>query len=928
MDRVKMPELIRGEWIWKKSLLGRADSFMFARKEFTVDCTGIEADFWISAHCSYQLFINGRFVGFGPRANNNPNSSYVDQYNVSYYLQSGANVISVLIYYTVPMLCRREIKTPGVWCQLNMEQEPLVWSDKSWDVHEGKCFNYRRARVSPALGMTEFVNLKEYPVGWDDISYALPSGWNKADSTVPVKEFGASLEPSPLLPNSLEENESFKLLHKGSFKSNCACTHISFEEVFQGMEGVYAATSFIFSDDDVMMPVKIYSDDPFKFFCNNRLVKADLGCGTVECSDNNAEIPVKKGWNRFLIIQNTSINSIGMMLVFPKIKQNDLQLFQDTIQDAPLCWNIAGPLKLPLPEATPSLKFERLRSTSYLPSENNILDVNSYLQTCCFKQSADNIDLSVGAEEYLLFKLSSLKYGFPYVEFDAQEDDLIDFTFGHRLNGNGFPVMERGIKGTHTVIAREGGNSYIKFKPAECFYLLVTVRKAQSKVKINQLTFDEMLRSQRNETSFRCSDEELNHIWNVGKKVLKRSSAFIYQDEPYADYSCYLFDSYISGINMISAYGDYFLSETRLRQFASTQFENGDIPALSFGKAFKSQINQMFFFPVWLNYQYKSSGNDALLTEMLPHLDMTFEFFESLLDDETGLLRDVNLHFDLKCVLNKSADRHEGISTELNSLYCRYLLSAGEIYRSAKRPETLAKCFRMASDIAQKIKIFNLAPDGKLFAKYSEHGVQAADKDPLSNILALYSGVAPITSFESIFYEFFNFDKPFARFPELTDNPYFTFLFLETLFALDQCKWAIKYLKDYWGRRIDADAVAWKVSPGSEDVAITEFVNGNSIVPNVFLIREVAGVRVAEPGYSTIYFNPAVSVLDWAEVMIPTNYGKIKVRWEIVEDGSLDVTIDAKFPLKVLPEMTPEMIKNTTFRLGGNVSLLDPESAG
>ena len=62
--------------------------------------------------------------------------------------------------------------------------------------------------------------------------------------------------------------------------------------------------------------------------------------------------------------------------------------------------------------------------------------------------------------------------------------------------------------------------------------------------------------------------------------------------------------------------------------------------------------------------------------------------------------------------------------------------------------------------------------------------------------------------------------------------------------------------------------------------------------------------------------------------MIPTIYGKLRVKWEILEDGSIDATIDAKFPLKVVPELPPELIAKSTFRLGESVILLDPASGG
>ncbi|MDD5599987.1 MAG: alpha-L-rhamnosidase C-terminal domain-containing protein, partial [Victivallaceae bacterium] len=167
---------------------------------------------------------------------------------------------------------------------------------------------------------------------------------------------------------------------------------------------------------------------------------------------------------------------------------------------------------------------------------------------------------------------------------------------------------------------------------------------------------------------------------------------------------------------------------------------------------------------------------------------------------------------------------------------------------------------------------------------------------------------------------------PFAKSPEQSDLPYFSFLFAETMFALGQTMWMLEYLKDYWMRRIDKKSSAWLVRPDAKEVATTDFFRGNTISPNIFLLREVAGVRIAEPGYTTIYFNPAIDFVKWAKLLLPTVYGSIRVEWERMDDGSLEVIIDAKFPIKVLPELSAEILKQTTFNLGKSVTLLDFEA--
>ena len=154
MTEPRRPGRIQGEWIWKNSLLNHPDSFLLMRKEFVCNLVELETNLWISANCAYQLFINGRFVGFGPRAHQNCGTSYIDLHEVTYYLESGINVIAVLVYYNADQGgCNKH--TPGLWCQMEAQGKIILCSDSTWAVREGGCFCTPRARISKDQGMSQ-----------------------------------------------------------------------------------------------------------------------------------------------------------------------------------------------------------------------------------------------------------------------------------------------------------------------------------------------------------------------------------------------------------------------------------------------------------------------------------------------------------------------------------------------------------------------------------------------------------------------------------------------------------------------------------------------------------------------------------------------------------------------------------------------------
>ncbi len=214
-----MPAKIRAEWIWKKSLLFSTNSFLFLRREFEIDEGLAEADIWITAHSSYQLFINNRFIGFGP-APSGSQVSYADRYDVSDYLNLGINVIGILVYFNSPQQVVQS-KQPGLWCQLDIDQKPKVWSNQTWMAHHARCFEQSRARMYPTFDFNESVDLNGYPWGWrepldDDTTH----GWHDVDFYAKTEELGINIKESPLKEKRLDGVYNITPLHKGSFSPN------------------------------------------------------------------------------------------------------------------------------------------------------------------------------------------------------------------------------------------------------------------------------------------------------------------------------------------------------------------------------------------------------------------------------------------------------------------------------------------------------------------------------------------------------------------------------------------------------------------------------------------------------------------------------------------------------------------------------------
>ncbi len=928
-----MPTKIRAEWIWKKSLLYNNNSFLFVRREFNIDAGLSEADIWITAHSAYQLFVNGIFVGFGPTPSGGW-IDYADRYDVSDYLNLGINVISILVHFDRPQQVSRT-SHPGVWCQLDIDQRPKVWTNQTWMVNASDCYEQSRSRRFPAFDFNEAVDLSSYPWGWmEALNDESISGWRDVDFVASPASLGIEIKESPLKAKKLDTVRNIAPVYRGKFEldSSKTVSYATFKECFQPtLRSTYAAKTFIFCDEAKDIKVTVISDDPYKFFCNSDLVCHKSPVNNYSLENNplihHATIKLKYGWNSLLFVQTTHENSMGFFVVFD---DPNVELRHDTLEEAEHAWNLVGPLKMPLSLAGPSINFERLHKVLFKPSKENIADIASYLNLCKFEKYEESDSLNgkifLKEGEYVTLALDSLRYGFPCFDCGGKEGDILDYTFGMQIDENGAVLMQGRNKSSHTTIMKNLRSPWLKFSPVLCKYMMVSVRKSARNVNVKFNEFFEYMLPTENSTIFSCSDDNINTIWRAGKNTFKHSAVHMPLNTLRPNQHLYMIDAYIQSLNAATIFGDYSYSEAYLRKFAEVQFENGNVPVISPESGYKNQFDHLFIFPVWLSYHYRANPNPQLVRDMVPHLMMIFDFFETIRAKHDTLLPVLDQNI---WTFADVSDDTGTISFLTNALYCRFLLSCRELYQTVGLKASAHHYWNIAVDISLKLKKVAYSKEKHLFCDYIINGKPDNEYSFIPNVMGLYSGIHSSNEFKNVMDNFFDASTPYDQLPKETKNPYFNFIFLEILFALQEKDWAFNYLKDFWLERLNKDLLVWEndIVNYSEQNMPDDLHSGGSISPNFFLVRELAGVRLAEANYSAFYFNPGFEILDWAKLIIPTDNGKLHVEWKKLPDSGLEITIDSDFPVRVVPELTEEMLADSIFQLGANVTLLDPSSA-
>ena len=920
MSKVRLPAGICGDWIWLKDHAVR-DSFLLFRKEFSADFSDNDVDLWISANTAYQLFINGRLVGFGPAGHHSTAGCYIDQHSIGFFLEPGRNVIAVKALYNTSCSGDVDRRPPGLWCQMTAGEKLVLCTGDDWDVIPADFCSGRRPQTAPGEGLTNLFHSELCPAGWSSVDVTKGTVWRKPDMIVALENFPLRPELYPMpAPVIAAENPVFKLFSLGKVTAVPAWTAVQFDVDRAGDGETFSAAGYVFSEKTENVRILLYSDDPFKLYCNNQPV-ADLLRANGE---NHFVLQFVPGWNRLLLVQTPASFSMGFMMVFPdRTQEDDLVVRQDTIDSAAPGWCVAGPLRLTMNEATPSLRFDRLQVSTYDCRISSIPCMEALLDHSKMETNGGGDDLKpMKTGEFRVWKLPAAAYGFVRVSVEAGLGDIVDISVA---SGCGIKNALPGISGqrsTGSMVCRRGTSSYLLFMPENCLYASVFIRSASGSVKIVSVEFYEFTREFFREAEFRCADDTLNRIWNAGKLTMKRNASFVPLADSRVSQDVFLFDAYADAVNASTLIGDGVYIAAKLRQFLDFQLENGDIPAITHGRRRQSQLHHMLFLPRWIMHNYSFSGSIVELERSLPALDFVRDFFESMIDPDYGLLVFPADWHKADSRLSRVDFRNGRISSCLNSLFCRFLLSASDVYRvSGSRSGEAGHCLVMAEKIAKQVRKFCKDPETGLFYSWADKDRKDSSFDCFCNFCAMYGGIMDPDDFETFFFRFFNYDPPFDKFDSMT--PYSSFLFTEMMFACGQRRWIYRYLKDYWSKRLTADDSGW-ISENTGTVNGNQFSNGMVISPNVFLVKEILGLRSGDSGQNTMFFYPGVDFVDSAEGIVPLNNGRIFVKWTRTEDGGLEVVLDSNIPVAIMPEMSGDRLKRTSFQVSDQVTLLKP----
>ncbi len=483
-------------------------------------------------------------------------------------------------------------------------------------------------------------------------------------------------------------------------------------------------------------------------------------------------------------------------------------------------------------------------------------------------------------------------FGYFEVELADSEGGVVELSYGESLNTTVLDTwrMSKGPQ-TYRPVERRGGR-----------YLMLTFKDCPGPVKIRRVVCYRRSYPVQHLGEFRCSDETLNRIWEVGKYTVQMCMQDHYEDCPFREEALYCGDIAVGAKLSYYAYGTQDLARKGLRQFARIQRANGLIPAI--GPA-PTEIGYLPEYPAFwvvsLWDYFIHWGDKDLLQELYPNLMRCMDWYHEN-EDENGLFArkpdEPNFRFvdnlsNLKAVDKLAAEQ---------IIICEGIRRGAWIAREVGDSATAGELFIRGNRLAQTIEKLFWNPGAGLFNDTLIESEQSVTQ--ITNGLALLYNTVSSERRQSVLKALL--DPTLA--PPMRAG-YMNSYMVEALVHEARYQEALDRIREYWGGMLARGATTfWETfDPDSPDGTIPErlwsLCHEFCCGPVYSLPAHYAGIRALKPGFEAVEIAPKPTGLDWLRSKVPTPKGIIELVCCVSRETrsvDMDITIPAGVQLSLL----------------------------
>ena len=431
----------------------------------------------------------------------------------------------------------------------------------------------------------------------------------------------------------------------------------------------------------------------------------------------------------------------------------------------------------------------------------------------------------------------------------------------------------------------------------------IHVIPVEGDVTIGSMTMDYEWKDVPVRGSFRCSDEELNRIWDVSVHTLQLTCREVFIEGVKRDHWVWSGDAVQSFLMNYYVFGDYDGCRDTLWTL------RGKDPV-------KTHLNRIMDYTFyWFDAVGKYrlySGDRHIARQIYPRMKSLLEFAIARLDANG---RPVNRPGDWMFIDWASEPLHNegGVTAFEQMLFVRALEATAEIAELAGAAEDAGQYRVRAKKLRSEIvPLFWNDKVGGLMHLLKNDGSLDPQLTRYPNMFGLFFGYFNDAQRESVVRNVLRNDSVLK-----IQTPYMRFYELESLCALGMQQEVLKEIKSYWGDMLRLGATSfWELynpqEKGDQHYAMYGRAFGKSLChawgasPAYLLGKYYLGVTPTSPGFATYEVKPNLGGLEWMEGDVPTPFGRIHVR---VDRNGVDVKADGGIGTLILPDGTKREIR-------------------
>jgi len=372
------------------------------------------------------------------------------------------------------------------------------------------------------------------------------------------------------------------------------------------------------------------------------------------------------------------------------------------------------------------------------------------------------------------------------------------------------------------------------------------------------------------------SDPEMQSLWDISIRTLRRCMHDSYIDSPYYEQMQYTMDTMLQMLFTYQISRDDRLARKAIHDFHSSLMPDGMIACNWPAKFIQVIPGFAFYWIRMLEDHYMHYKDPELVHNYLPTVDQILRYFEARMDPHAGLVKSVGYWQFVDWTeawsgnFGSPIDTDQEVNVIYNMMFVYGLKVAERLNIYAGYDDRAAALASTAARLKQAIRKYAWSEEKGLFQdaprleQYSQHAqlwavlseiVTGDEARQLMHSCMTNPGLAQC-SFSMSFFLFRALEK--VQLYRLTET-----LWTKWLDQLDNN--VTTWPEDLLAQR--SDCHAWGAVP------IYEFTSC------------ILGVKPLLPGYEVVGIKPCTDYFPQAEGVVATQWGPIKVKWEMREDN-------------------------------------------